>query len=65
MSKNRLLSVAKTCEYLGVSIHTLRRWRRMGEGPAYVKIASNVISYRESDLDAWVAKRRVQIVGGA
>lgn len=65
MSKNRLLNIADTCEYLGVSNHTLRRWRRIGEGPAYVKLASNHICYRESDLDTWVNKHRVQTVGGA
>jgi predicted site-specific integrase-resolvase len=53
---------------LGVSVHTLRRWRRDGRGPAFVKFrgrerrgrgfAGRVV-YRREDLEAFLGEMRV------
>jgi Helix-turn-helix domain len=36
---------------------TLERWRRTGEGPAFIKIGRRV-AYRQVDLDDWIAWQR-------
>jgi predicted DNA-binding transcriptional regulator AlpA len=40
-------------EYVGKSIPTLARWRKLGEGPDYVKIG-RAIKYRKSALDRFI-----------
>jgi Helix-turn-helix domain len=47
-------------DYLGdVPERTLRQWRYLGKGPAYVKVGRHV-RYLRSDLDAFVAEHRVK-----
>ena len=49
----RLLTTRQVAEFLGVSPETvLRRWRR-GE-LAGVRLASNVLRFRESEIERWV-----------
>lgn len=55
------LSTAEAAASIGVSAKTLRNWRSAGRGPVYVKLG-NRVSYRTTDLDAWLAD---QVVGGA
>ncbi len=45
--------------YLGISIRTIQRWRIAGDGPAYHQFGPRRILYRQSDLDAWAATRRI------
>ena len=40
---------------------TWASWRSLGRGPAYFKIGGRVV-YRGSDLNAWLATRRVEPV---
>jgi predicted DNA-binding transcriptional regulator AlpA len=47
--------------YAGVSTRTLIRWRSLGLGPAYIKLGRH-IRYQKQDLDAWLARHRVQPV---
>jgi hypothetical protein len=39
---------------LGVSVHSLRRWRVCGGGPRFLKMGSRII-YPESELEAYEA----------
>jgi excisionase family DNA binding protein len=49
----RLLTTRQVADYLGVSPETvLRRWRS-GELPGY-RLASNVLRFRESEIEAWL-----------
>ena len=49
----RLLTTRQVAAFLGVSPETvLRRWRR-GEIPG-VRLASNVLRFRESEIERWV-----------
>ena len=51
----RLLTTRELAEYLGLSTETvLRRWRR-GEIPGGIRLASNVLRFRESAVEAWLA----------
>lgn len=53
----RLLTTRQVADYLGVSPETvLRRWRT-GELPGY-RLASNVLRFRESELEAWLEGTR-------
>jgi Helix-turn-helix domain len=46
-------------DYLGdVPERTLRQWRYLGKGPAYVKVGRHV-RYLKRDLDAFIQARRV------
>jgi len=50
---------------LGVNVDTLKRWRRNGTGPTYVRIAYNRVRYRVSDLDAWMEAHAVTSTTGS
>lgn len=50
---NPLLTIAQACEYLKLSTATLARMRRDKSGPPFVKMSTRV-SYRKSDLDAYI-----------
>lgn len=53
----RLLTTRELASYLGVSSETvLRRWRA-GELPGF-RLASNVLRFRESEIEAWLEGRR-------
>ena len=54
---DRLLSTRQVADFLGLSPETvLRRWRA-GELPGY-RLASNVLRFRESELEAWLEEKR-------
>jgi len=54
----RLLTTRQVALWLGVSPETvLRRWRA-GELPGY-RLASNVLRFRESELETWLEGVRV------
>jgi excisionase family DNA binding protein len=54
---DRLLTTREVAAFLGVSPETvLRRWRA-GELPGY-RLASNVLRFRESEIEAWLEDQR-------
>jgi predicted DNA-binding transcriptional regulator AlpA len=56
---SRLLTPRQAAARLGVVPLTLANWRSRGLGPPFVKIGGYFVRYREEDLDAYVAARRV------
>ncbi len=60
MSDNKFLTAEEVSErYRGsVSVGTLRNWRAMKIGPAFVKIGKAVL-YPAKELDAWDQKNMV------
>jgi excisionase family DNA binding protein len=44
---------------LGITSATLYRWRKIGEGPTYIRVGHQ-IRYSVADLDAFVDAGRVQ-----
>lgn len=57
MSGERLMTTRELANYLGVSSETvLRRWRA-GELPGY-RLGSNVLRFRESEIETWLEGRR-------
>lgn len=60
MTENRFLTAQEVSErYRGeVTVGTLRNWRAMRIGPAFIKIGKAVL-YPISELDAWDRKNMV------
>ena len=59
MSNDPLHPPDRAAEYLGgFKTGTLAWWRVVGRGPAYVKIEGRIF-YRQSALDAFIAKGAV------
>lgn len=46
---DKLYQEQEVADYLRVSIHTVRKWRRNGTGPSWVKLVSGV-RYPESSI---------------
>jgi hypothetical protein len=53
------LSERKAAVFIGMSPFFLRRRRREGTGPVYLKLGS-AIRYRVADLENWLAARDVR-----
>lgn len=55
------ITEAEAARYLCLSRSHLRRLRvgSRGEGPAHIRIGRRCVRYLVSDLDAWLASRRV------
>jgi Helix-turn-helix domain len=49
-----LITEQEVSKRLNVSVASLRRWRLLGRGPAFLKIGS-LVRYRPEDLDRWLA----------
>jgi predicted DNA-binding transcriptional regulator AlpA len=44
----------QVAEYLNMSAASLRKWRRLGGGPKFLKIGSSV-RYRREDVETWLS----------
>jgi predicted DNA-binding transcriptional regulator AlpA len=53
----KFLTQEETAQRLNLTQRTLERWRRIGEGPRFVRLGPRRIAYREVDLDAWAEAR--------
>lgn len=49
-----LLSEAETARCASVSTAALRKWRREGKGPAFLKLGK-LVRYRTADIEQWLA----------
>ena len=50
-----------TAEELRVSVRTLRKWRQLGIGPAYIEVGRQ-IHYGDESRAAWLKSREVHPV---
>lgn len=58
-SPDDLLTDAEVGELLGNKGTALKRWRRLGVGPAYVRLTKGRgVRYRREDVAAWLETRR-------
>jgi Helix-turn-helix domain len=53
------LPTEEAAEYIGSTPNTMKRWRSLKKGPPYYRGLTNRILYKRSDLDRWMASRRV------
>jgi predicted DNA-binding transcriptional regulator AlpA len=51
------LSPQQAAKYLGFSVATLERWRRMRVGPKFLKLGGNRIAYLQKHLDEYIESR--------
>lgn len=51
------LTDSQVCEMLHVGSRTTMRWRRDGDGPAFVRAGPRRILYRKHDVLAWATAR--------
>ncbi|HEU5453000.1 MAG TPA: helix-turn-helix domain-containing protein [Terriglobales bacterium] len=58
-ARTRLLTTKQTSEMLAVPVGTLRYWRNVGVGPAWVKLEGSV-RYDERDVLAYINRNRHQ-----
>jgi len=58
-----VLNETASARYLGIAVATLRKRRRLGQEPAYVRIGRRVV-YQLHDLDGLLAAGRVNPSGG-
>lgn len=48
----------EAASYLGLKVYTLRKWRREGSGPEYIRCGARLIRYMQADIDSWLAQRK-------
>ncbi len=54
-----LSDVQLAARLCGVSVETLRKWRKSGKGPPYLRAGARTVRYRTVDVEAWILTRRV------
>ena len=52
------LNTRETADYLRVSVSTIKRWRREGVGPEYLRIEGR-ISYEQTAIDKYIEASKV------
>jgi predicted DNA-binding transcriptional regulator AlpA len=57
----RLLTAVDVARMTGLSTETLAQWRSQRRGIPFIKLSRNVVRYRHSDLDDWLAGRLVPV----
>jgi DNA-binding transcriptional MerR regulator len=55
---NMMLSTTEAAKLLGVAPSTLRYWRMIQSGPAFIQISPRCVRYDEDDLREFIAIRR-------
>lgn len=56
--EEKLLDAKKTSSLLGCTEATLALWRRIGQGPSFVRVG-RLVRYRERDLVQWIEQQTV------
>ena len=52
-----LLTESETARRLGISVSGLRKWRREGQGPHFIRLG-RLIRYSVPDLEEWLVANR-------
>jgi hypothetical protein len=53
-----MLTTKQAATRMGLADSTLREWRMMNIGPAYVRFSVNSVRYHDVDIDKYVSERR-------
>jgi hypothetical protein len=61
-SINHLIDEREAAKALCCSVAAMRKWRLLGNGPAYVKMG-RLVRYSEADLQSFLAAHRVSTTG--
>lgn len=60
---NDLMTPSEAAAVLRLPEATLRQWRYLGRGPAYMKVGKH-IRYRQADLTKWIDTQRIEPTNG-
>jgi len=55
---NPVITEAEAAQFLTISLPHLRKLRRAGRGPKWIRLAERRIGYRQADLEAWLDERQ-------
>lgn len=62
--QERYLTIEEVAEMTRVPVNTLRYWRQKGGvGPKSAKLGPRRVTYRESDVRAWIEAQFAKAVG--
>jgi predicted DNA-binding transcriptional regulator AlpA len=59
-SETKWLTPKEASAFTGLGLSTLAKMRSAKIGPAFSRPLDNAVRYARSDLDAWMASKRVQ-----
>lgn len=54
-----LMTPPELSDILGMSLHTLKKWRRQKRGPSYTKIAGHDVRYSPCVVADWLVQAEV------
>ena len=54
---NKPMNQREAAQHLGISVETLRTWRRRKTGPVFYRVGVRRIIYKPTDLDSFMRKR--------
>jgi len=60
----KLLTTDDVAEMTGLSPETLAQWRWLKKEIPFVRLGKKCVRYRQSDIDAWLARRLVSVTSG-
>lgn len=63
MSLDDLLTEPQLSDRTGIPQRTLRQWRYLGTGPAYVKLGGRHVRYTRAAVEQWLADNSVATRG--
>ena len=53
-----ILTEDDTADFLQVTPFALRKWRRQGCGPRFIRCGARLVRYSRSDLEAWLERNK-------
>ena len=56
--QNAVLTETEAAALLQVTRFALRKWRRSGLGPRFVRCGGRLIRYMQADIDSWLSQRK-------
>ena len=51
-----LLTPEEAASKLGVTIRTLREWRKNAYGPKHLRLSHTKVRYKEEDINSWLVE---------
>ena len=60
---SQLLSTSDAAHHLGLSIDTLKRWRKIKTGPRFVRIGKKTVRYKLDELETFL-RSKTEVTSG-
>lgn len=55
--KKEYLTELSAAQFLGISLRTLQRLRRTGQGPKHAQLTPKAYTYQSDDLEQWISSK--------